>query len=50
VIIEEDGHYYNRLLWVQPDGKLGHYDKRHRFAFAGEDKEYTAGNKRMIAR
>ncbi|MDB5210414.1 MAG: amidohydrolase [Sediminibacterium sp.] len=49
VIISEDGHYYNRLLWVQPDGKLGYYDKRHRFAFAGENEEYTAGNKRLIA-
>jgi omega-amidase len=49
VIIKEDGHFYNRLLWVQPDGKLGYYDKRHRFAFAGEDNEYTAGNKRTIA-
>ncbi|MES2331644.1 MAG: amidohydrolase [Bacteroidota bacterium] len=49
VIIAEDGHYYNRLLWVQPDGKLGYYDKRHRFAFAGENEEYTAGNKRLIA-
>lgn len=49
VIIEENGHYYNRLLWVLPDGQLGYYDKRHRFAFAGEDKEYTPGNKRLIA-
>lgn len=49
VIIEENGHYYNRLLWVLPDGQLGHYDKRHRFAFAGEDKAYTPGNKRLIA-
>lgn len=50
LIILEDGHYYNRLLWVLPDGQLGYYDKRHRFAYAGEDKEYTAGNKRLIAR
>ncbi len=49
VIIEEDGHYYNRLLWVLPDGNLGHYDKRHRFAYAGENGEYTAGHKRLIA-
>lgn len=49
VIIEEDGHYYNRLLWVLPDGKLGYYDKRHRFAFAGENEEYTPGSKRLIA-
>ncbi|MEO8171545.1 MAG: amidohydrolase [Sediminibacterium sp.] len=49
VIIKDEGHYYNRLLWVQPDGNLGYYDKRHRFAFAGEDNEYTSGNKRLIA-
>ena len=49
VIITENGHFYNRLLWVLPNGELGFYDKRHRFAFAGEDKEYTAGNKRLIA-
>ena len=28
---------------------MGYYDKRHRFAFAGEDSEYTAGHKRLIA-
>ena len=49
VIIVEDGHYYNRLLWILPDGNLGYYDKRHRFAFAGENAEYTAGHKRLIA-
>lgn len=48
-IIEEAGHYYNRLLWVLPNAIVGQYDKRHRFAFAGEDEQYTAGNKRLIA-
>jgi len=32
-----------------PNGQLGYYDKRHLFAFAGEDEKYTAGNKRLIA-
>jgi predicted amidohydrolase len=49
LIISENGHYFNRLLWVLPDGTLGYYDKRHCFAFAGEDKEYTPGHKRLIA-
>lgn len=49
LIIEEDGAFYNRLLWVLPNGQYGIYDKRHRFAFAGEDQSYTAGNKRLIA-
>jgi len=48
VIIEEDQQYFNRLLWVLPNGNVGVYDKRHRFAFAGEDNFYTAGNKRLI--
>ena len=41
--------YYNRLIWMLPNGDYGHYDKRHRFAFAGEDQHYTAGTKRLIA-
>ena len=41
--------YFNRLIWMLPDGQYGIYDKRHRFAFAGEDQHYTAGNKRLIA-
>lgn len=49
LIIEENGHYYNRLIWMLPNGEFGHYDKRHLFAFAGEDQHYTAGNKRLIA-
>jgi predicted amidohydrolase len=46
---KEEDKFYNRLLWVLPDGKMGQYDKRHLFAFAGEDQHYTAGNKRLIA-
>lgn len=49
LIISEGEHFFNRLLWVLPDGTLGYYDKRHRFAFAGENKEYTPGHKRLIA-
>ncbi len=49
IIIEEESKFFNRLIWVLPDGSLGWYDKRHRFAFAGEDKEYTPGHKRLIA-
>jgi predicted amidohydrolase len=36
-------------LIIEPNGQYGIYDKRHRFAFAGEDEEYTAGSKRLIA-
>lgn len=48
---EEAGNtnYFNRLLWVLPNGQVGQYDKRHLFGYAEEDKHYTAGNKRLIA-
>ena len=32
-----------------PNGQFGVYDKRHLFAFAGENKEYTPGTNRLIA-
>ena len=38
----------NRFLWVQPDGDLQFYDKRHLFSFAGEDKRYIAGLERKV--
>jgi len=49
LIIEEEGHYYNRLIWMLPNGQYGTYDKRHRFAYAGEDEQYTPGHRRLIA-
>jgi omega-amidase len=56
VIIQETGQtetvgpvYYNRLIWMMPNGQFGFYDKRHLFAYADEDQYYTAGNKRLIA-
>lgn len=49
IIIEEGGNYYNRLIWMLPNGQLGYYDKRHLFAYAGEEKKYASGNKRLIA-
>jgi predicted amidohydrolase len=41
--------YRNRLIWMLPNGQYGIYDKRHLFAYAGEDEHYTPGNKRLIA-
>ena len=49
IIIKEDGQYFNRLVWMLPNGQLGYYDKRHLFAYGEEDKHYTGGNKRLIA-
>jgi len=48
LIIKEKGNFYNRLVFVFPDGKMQHYDKRHLFSLAGEDKIYTAGKEKLI--
>lgn len=41
--------YYNRSIWMLPNGEYGYYNKRHLFAYAEEDKHYTAGIERFIA-
>ncbi len=48
LIIRENDKFYNRLVWVQPDGRIGCYDKKHLFGFARENDHYEAGNKRLI--
>jgi omega-amidase len=48
-VLTRDGDgYYNRLLWVRPDGTHTSYDKRHLFRLAGEHEVYTAGTNRLL--
>lgn len=47
-IVQEQGHYYNRLIWMQPNGQYDCYDKRHLFRMADEHQTYSAGGKRLI--
>ena len=49
LMVKEDGKYYNRLVWMLPNGQMGLYDKRHLFANGKEDQHYVAGHKRLIA-
>lgn len=48
LVIEENGNYYNRLVFIFLDGTINTYDKRHLFTLAGEDKVYTAGKDKLI--
>lgn len=50
LMIAEEGRYYNRMIWMQPDGQYFFYDKRHLFAFAGEHAHYSRGERRLIVR
>lgn len=49
LIIQDGGRYVNRLVWMQPNGVYGIYDKRHLFGYAGEHEHYLPGDKRLIA-
>jgi predicted amidohydrolase len=48
LVIEENGNYYNRLVFVYPTAEVKWYDKRHLFTLAGEDKSYRAGTEKLI--
>jgi predicted amidohydrolase len=48
LIIEENKNYFNRGVFVYPNGEIKTYDKRKSFGLAGEDKIYTKGAKNKI--
>jgi predicted amidohydrolase len=49
VMIEDNGNYYNRFIWMLPNGECSYYDKRHLFTMAKEEEHYTKGTKKLIA-
>ena len=48
VVILEDGIYRNRMLFVEPSGKMTQYDKHHLFRPGGEGRDYTPGKRRVV--
>ena len=48
LIIKDTANYYNRLVWMRPDGSYELYDKRHLFRMGGEHKHFSAGNHKLI--
>lgn len=47
LIIKEDNNFYNRLVWMCPNGTYEYYDKHHLFGMGEEDHFFTAGNKKL---
>ena len=47
-IVKEGDQFFNRLIWMRPDGSYETYDKRHLFRMGEEDKTFTAGTKQLI--
>jgi len=48
LIIVDAGNYYNRFVWMRPDGSYDYYDKKHLFRMGDEHLHYSAGNKKLI--
>src|SRR5690606_5007408 len=44
LIIKENSTYYNRLIWMRPDGTYEKYDKHHLFGLSKEKDLFKAGN------
>lgn len=48
LIIEENGQFFNRLVFVFPSGEMQYYDKKHLFTLAGEDRIYSRGGQKIV--
>ncbi|HWB63673.1 MAG TPA: amidohydrolase [Chitinophagales bacterium] len=48
LMLEDGGAFYNRLIWMLPNGTFEQYDKRHLFSLSNEEKLYTPGNERIM--
>lgn len=48
ILVKEEEKYFNRLIWMLPNGQYGQYDKRHLFNYGGEGEQFTQGTKRLI--
>lgn len=47
-IVREKKLVFNRWIFVTPDGKSWHYDKRHLFSMGDEEKIFARGEKRIV--
>jgi len=47
-VCEENGKYFNRLIWMNADATYSIYDKRHLFRMGDENNNYSSGNKKLI--
>ncbi|MBN2166788.1 MAG: amidohydrolase [Marinilabiliaceae bacterium] len=48
IVVQENDMYYNRLIFIKPDGSIVYYNKRHLFRMGHEDDFYTQGDVNII--
>ncbi len=47
-IVKDEGAYFNRLHWVEPEGDFSFYNKRHLFRMGNEHIAYAPGKNKLI--
>lgn len=48
ISFKEEGKFFNRFIFMKPDGHYSHYDKHHLFAYGNENCHYSAGQQRVV--
>lgn len=48
VAAKEGNQYFNRFYFVEKNGTVHQYDKRHLFSYAGEDRHYSPGTQKVV--
>lgn len=48
LIIQENGDFYNRSVFVEPSGEIHFYNKRHLFTMGEEESHFQKGTERLI--
>jgi omega-amidase len=48
LIVKDGGYFYNRLIWMRPDGSFETYDKRHLFRMGNEHLRFSSGRQKVI--
>jgi len=48
LFIYENGHFFNRFMWMPPMGEFQYYDKAHLFRFGGEHETFSKGEKKTF--
>lgn len=48
LMINDNGHFVNRFIWMFPNGELQFYDKRHLFRMGNEHHHFEPGDNRIL--
>jgi predicted amidohydrolase len=48
MMMKDQEQFYNRLIWMRPDGSFEFYDKRHLFGLGEEHNHFSAGRKKIL--